>query len=157
METFKIGIIREGKVPPDFRVPLTPAQCATIKEKYPYVDIVVQPSSIRCFSDSEYIANGIQVQEDLSDCDLIMGVKEVPVDALIPNKKFMFFSHTIKKQSYNKKLLQQILDKKIQLIDYEVLKNKVGKRLIGFGRYAGIVGCYNGFRAFGLKNNLNPN
>ena len=154
METFKIGIIREGKVPPDFRVPLTPTQCATIKEKYPNVDIVVQPSSIRCFSDSEYIANGIQVQEDLSDCDLIMGVKEVPVDALIPNKKFMFFSHTIKKQSYNKKLLQQILDKKIQLIDYEVLKNKVGKRLIGFGRYAGIVGCYNGFRAFGLKNNL---
>jgi alanine dehydrogenase len=154
METFKIGIIREGKVPPDFRVPLTPTQCATIKEKYSHVDIVVQPSSIRCFSDSEYLEKGIQVQEDLSDCDLIMGVKEVPVDALIPNKRFMFFSHTIKKQSYNKNLLQQILDKKIQLIDYEVLKNKVGKRLIGFGRYAGIVGCYNGFRAFGLKHNL---
>lgn len=154
MESFKIGVIREGKVPPDFRVPLTPSQCATIKEQFPHVDIVIQPSSIRCFSDDEYVAQGIKVQEDLSDCDLIMGVKEVPVDALIPNKKFMFFSHTIKKQSYNKRLLQQILDKKIQLIDYEVLKNKVGKRLIGFGRYAGIVGCYNGFRAFGLKNNL---
>lgn len=154
MERLKIGIIREGKVPPDFRVPLAPAQCASIKEKYPMVDFVVQPSPIRCFSDEQYIAHGITVQEDLTDCDLIMGVKEVPVDALIPRKKFMFFSHTIKKQAYNRQLLQEILDKKIQLIDYEVLKNKVGKRLIGFGRYAGIVGCYNGFRAFGLKHNL---
>jgi alanine dehydrogenase len=154
MEKFKIGIIREGKVPPDFRVPLTPEQCEKIQQVYPQVEIVVQPSPIRSFSDAQYIAKGIQVQEDLSDCDLIMGVKEVPVNALIPNKRFMFFSHTLKKQSYNKKLLQEILAKKIQLIDYEVLKNKVGKRLIGFGRYAGIVGCYNGFRAFGLKNKL---
>jgi saccharopine dehydrogenase (NAD+, L-lysine-forming) len=154
MERLKIGIIREGKVPPDFRVPLAPVQCATIKEKYPLVDFVVQPSPIRCFTDEQYIAHGVTVQEDLSDCDLIMGVKEVPIDALIPHKKFMFFSHTIKKQAYNRRLLQEILDKKIQLIDYEVLKNKVGKRLIGFGRYAGIVGCYNGFRTFGLKHNL---
>ena len=154
MERLKIGIIREGKVPPDFRVPLAPSQCAFIKENYPHVDFIVQPSPIRCFDDNQYIEKGILVQEDLSDCDLIMGVKEVPVDALIPHKKFMFFSHTIKKQTYNRRLLQEILEKKIQLIDYEVLKNKVGKRLIGFGRYAGIVGCYNGFRAFGLKNNL---
>lgn len=154
MEKFKIGIIREGKVPADFRVPLTPDQCERIQSEYPQVEIVVQPSPIRSFSDNQYTEKGIMVQEDLSTCDLIMGVKEVPVSALIPNKRFMFFSHTIKKQSYNKKLLQEILAKKIQLIDYEVLKNKVGKRLIGFGRYAGIVGCYNGFRAFGLKNNL---
>ena len=154
MEKFKIGIIREGKVPADFRVPLTPEQCQRIQAEYPQVEIIVQPSPIRSFSDNQYTDKGILVQEDLSACDLIMGVKEVPVSALIPNKRFMFFSHTIKKQSYNKKLLQEILSKKIQLIDYEVLKNKVGKRLIGFGRYAGIVGCYNGFRAFGLKNNL---
>jgi saccharopine dehydrogenase (NAD+, L-lysine-forming) len=154
MEKFKIGIIREGKVPADFRVPLTPDQCERIQSEYPQVEIVVQPSPIRSFSDNQYTEKGIIVHEDLSACDLIMGVKEVPVSALIPNKRFMFFSHTIKKQSYNKKLLQEILAKKIQLIDYEVLKNKVGKRLIGFGRYAGIVGCYNGFRAFGLKNNL---
>jgi saccharopine dehydrogenase (NAD+, L-lysine forming) len=154
MERLKIGIIREGKVPPDFRVPLAPHQCVEIKENYPQVDFVIQPSPIRCFDDNQYIEKGITVQEDLSDCDLIMGVKEVPVDALIPHKKFMFFSHTIKKQVYNRRLLQEILDKKIQLIDYEVLKNKVGKRLIGFGRYAGIVGCYNGFRAFGLKHQL---
>ncbi len=154
MEKFKIGIIREGKVPPDFRVPLTPSQCETIQKEFPQVEIVVQPSPIRSFSDEQYVNKGIQVQEDLTDCDLIMGVKEVPVNALIPNKRFMFFSHTLKKQSYNKHLLQEILAKKIQLIDYEVLKNKVGKRLIGFGRYAGIVGCYNGFRAYGMKNNL---
>ena len=154
MEKFKIGIIREGKVPADFRVPLTPEQCQRIQSEYPQVEIIVQPSPIRSFSDNQYTDKGILVQEDLTACDLIMGVKEVPVTALIPNKRFMFFSHTIKKQSYNKKLLQEILAKKIQLIDYEVLKNKVGKRLIGFGRYAGIVGCYNGFRAFGMKNNL---
>jgi saccharopine dehydrogenase (NAD+, L-lysine-forming) len=151
MEKFIIGIIREGKVPPDFRVPLSPEQCAKIKLEYPSVDIIVQPSPIRCFKDQMYVDKGITVQEDLSSCDLIMGVKEVPVSSLIPNKRFMFFSHTIKKQSYNRKLLQEILSNKIQLIDYEVLKNKVGKRLIGFGRYAGIVGCYNGFRALGLK------
>lgn len=153
MEKFSIGIVREGKVPPDFRVPLTPAQCEKIQKEYPQIEVIVQPSPIRRFKDEEYRAQGIKVQEDLSDCDLIMGVKEIPVNALIPGKKYMFFSHTIKKQSYNKKLLQTILQHKIQLIDYEVLKNRIGKRLIGFGRYAGIVGSYNGFRAFGLKTN----
>ena len=154
MENFKIGVLREGKVPPDFRVPLTPKQCRFIKDSYPFVDVVVQPSSIRKFDNQSYVDAGIVLQEDLSDCDLIMGVKEVQINDLIPNKKFMFFSHTIKKQSYNRSLLKSIIDNKIQLIDYEVLKNRVGKRLIGFGRYAGIVGCYNGFRAFGLKHQL---
>lgn len=92
MEKFKIGVIREGKVPPDFRVPLTPDQCKKIQQDYPQVEIVIQPSSIRSFSDTQYVEKGIQVQEDLSDCDLIMGVKEVPVNALIPNKRFMFSS-----------------------------------------------------------------
>ena len=154
MEEVKIGIIREGKVPPDKRVPLTPKQCKQVEAKFPNVKVIVQPSPIRAYKDEDYIAEGITVQEDLTDCDLIAGVKEVNISDLIPYKKFMFFSHTFKKQPYNRDLLRAILDKKIQLIDYEVLKNKENKRIIGFGRYAGIVGAYNGFRTYGLKHNL---
>jgi alanine dehydrogenase len=152
MKKIKLGIAREGKVPPDFRVPLTPKQCKLVELKFPNVEIIVQNSPIRTFKDELYIEQGIKVQEDLSECNIIMGVKEFKKDDLIPNKRYIFFSHTIKKQPYNQKLLQTVLQKKIQLIDYEVMKNKTGKRLIGFGRYAGIVGCYNGFRAFGMKN-----
>ena len=154
MNTLKLGIIREGKVPPDKRVPLTPSQCKALLEEYPNLEILVQPSPIRAYSDQEYIAAGIPMSEDLSDCDVIIGVKEVNIEDLIPNKKFMFFSHTIKKQPYNRDLLQAIIDKKIQLIDYEVLKDTSNKRILGFGRYAGIVGCYNGFLTFGLKHGL---
>jgi saccharopine dehydrogenase (NAD+, L-lysine-forming) len=153
MNTIKVGVLREGKVPPDKRVPLTPKQCKLIEAKYPNVKIVVQPSPIRAFTDESYTQEGISLQEDLSDCSIIMGVKEVNVADLIPKKKFLFFSHTIKKQPYNRHLLQAVLDKKIQLIDYEALKDKQNKRLIGFGRYAGFVGAYNAFRTFGLKHN----
>lgn len=147
----KIGIIREGKVPHDFRVPLTPEQCREISDQYPTIKIVVQSSPIRTYSDEEYIAQGIEIVNDLKDCDTIIGVKEVPIDQLIPNKQFIFFSHTIKEQPYNRKLLQTILEQKISLIDYETIRDHSGKRLIGFGRYAGIVGTYNGFRTYGLK------
>lgn len=154
MESIKIGILREGKVPPDKRVPLTPNQCVKVQAIYPSVKIIVQSSEVRKFKDEEYKKLGITVQADISECDILMGVKEVNVEDLIPNKKFMFFSHTFKKQPYNRNLLRAILDKKIQLIDYEVLKDKTNKRLIGFGRYAGIVGCYNAFRTYGLKHKL---
>lgn len=154
MSKIKLGVIREGKVPPDFRVPLTPQQCVQVQTKFPNVQVFVQPSPIRSFPDEAYRALGITVQEDLSDCHVLCGVKEVNKEDLIPNKKYLFFSHTIKKQPYNRELLRTILEKKIQLIDYEVLKNKSGKRLIGFGRFAGIVGCYNGFRAFGIKTGM---
>lgn len=154
MEKIKIGLIREGKVPPDHRVPLTPKQCKSIQVIYPNVELVVQPSPIRAFKDEEYAAEGMKLNEDLSSCDIIMGVKEVNISDLIPNKKFLFFSHTLKKQPYNRDLLRAILEKKIQLIDYETIKNKQNKRVIGFGRYAGIVGAYNGFRAMGLKTGL---
>lgn len=147
----KIGIIREGKVPPDFRVPLTPKQCKAIQTLYPQVEVYVQKSNIRVFKDEEYAALGLKLVDDLENCDIIFGVKEVPIDMLIPNKTFVFFSHTIKKQAHNQKLLRAILDKKIRLIDYEVIKDKSNKRLIGFGRYAGIVGCYNTFYTWGLK------
>ena len=153
-EHVKIGIIKEGKVPPDMRVPLTPDQCAKIQELYPEVEIYVQSSPIRTFTDEDYRAKGIKVVDDLSHCDIILGVKEVNIEDLIPGKKFIFFSHTIKKQPYNRKLLRAVIEKKIQLIDYEVLKDRHGKRVIGFGRYAGIVGCYNGLRTYGLKHNL---
>lgn len=154
MKQVRLGIIREGKVPHDHRVPLTPKQCKTVEAQYPEVKIIVQPSDIRCFKDEDYSELGIELNEDLSSCDIIMGVKEVNIEDLIPNKKYLFFSHTIKKQSYNRKLLKAILDKKIQLIDYEILKDKFNKRIIGFGRYAGIVGCYNGFRSLGRKTGL---
>jgi len=145
----KFGIIREGKNPPDKRVPLSPQQCLQLLNQYPNLEIAVQPSPIRCFPDAEYAEAGLNLQEDLSDCDVLLGVKEVPVAMLIPNKSYLFFSHTYKKQAYNRDLLRAILDKRIRLIDYEMLKDISGKRLLGFGRYAGIVGAYNGFRAYG--------
>ena len=145
----KIGIIKEGKTPPDRRVPLSPKHCVILLKRYPSLQITIQPSDIRAFKDSEYQALNIPLQEDLSDCDLLLGVKEVPIDMLLPNKRYMFFSHTYKKQEYNSDLLKAIIAKKVSLIDYEMLKDPGGKRLLGFGRYAGIVGCYNGFRAYG--------
>ena len=148
----KIGIIREGKNPPDKRVPLTPKQCREILDTYAGVEIFVQPSAIRAIPDSAYEAEGLPLREDLSNCDLLVGVKEVPIDMLIPGKRYMFFSHTFKKQPYNRALLNAIIDKKISLIDYEVLTRDSGSRLIGFGRYAGIVGCYNSLLAAGKKN-----
>jgi saccharopine dehydrogenase (NAD+, L-lysine-forming) len=150
----KIGLIREGKVPPDKRVPLIPKQCKALKLLYPELDIVVQPSPIRAFRDEEYAEQGIELQEDLSDCDIILGVKEVNIEDLIPNKKFMFFSHTIKKQAHNQKLMRALIEKNIEMIDYELIKDKHNKRIIGFGRYAGIVGTYNAFLTYGLKKGL---
>jgi alanine dehydrogenase len=150
----KLGIIREGKIPSDNRVPLTPQQCIEVQEKFRNVEVAVQPSTVRCFSDDDYKKAGIIVQEDFSDCDVLLGVKEVPVNDLIPGKIYFFFSHTIKKQTYNRKLLQTILKKNIQLVDYEVLTDKNGFRIIGFGRFAGLVGAYSGIRGFGLRNEI---
>ncbi|MGM0622158.1 MAG: NAD(P)-dependent oxidoreductase [Bacteroidota bacterium] len=150
----KLGIIREGKNPPDNRVPLTPEQCMEVKKKFQNVDVVIQTSRVRCFSDDEYKNAGIPVQEDLSDCAVLLGVKEVPAEDLIPGKIYFFFSHTIKKQEYNRKLLQTVIQKNIQLVDYEVLTDKYGFRIIGFGRFAGLVGAYSGIRAYGLRNEI---
>ena len=149
-----IGVIKEGKTPPDKRVPLTPAQCVQVMKRFKDVEVHVQKSPIRAFTDQEYADLGVKVVDDLAHCDVIFGVKEVKIDDLIPTKHFFFFSHTIKKQPYNRDLLRAIIDKKIQLTDYEVLTDENKLRLIGFGRYAGIVGCYNGIRTYGLKHNL---
>jgi alanine dehydrogenase len=146
----KIGIIREGKIPPDARSPLSPEQCAEAQVELP-VRIVVEPSPVRCFKDGEFERHGIHLQENLSDCDILLGVKEVPVEKLIPGKTYLFFSHTVKKQPYNRPLLQEILKQKIRLIDYEVLSDERGERLIAFGFYAGIVGAHNGLWAWGKR------
>ena len=147
----KFGIIKERKIPVDRRVVFTPEELARLQKEHPDTIIKVESSDIRVFTDEQYTNFGIEVTGDISDCDVLFGVKEVPIDALIPNKKYFFFSHTIKKQVYNRKLLQAILEKKIDLYDHETIVDAKNKRLIGFGRYAGIVGAYNGFRAFGLK------
>lgn len=152
MSKFKIGIIREGKVPPDSRVPLTPLQCKFITENHP-VEIVVAPSDGRCYKNEEYEAQGVQMSEDLNDCDVLMGVKEVPIDMLISNKTYHFFSHTIKKQVYNRKLLNACVDKNIRLIDYEVLTDENNSRVIAFGVFAGMVGAHNGLMTYGLRTN----
>ena len=147
----KFGIIKERKNPPDRRVVFSPEEVVTFKNNFPEAEVVVERSDIRVFSDKQYEDLGIQIVDDLSDCDILLGVKEVPVEALLPGKKYFFFSHTIKKQSYNRKLLRAILDNKIELFDHETIVDSNHKRLIGFGRYAGIVGAYNGIRAFGVK------
>ena len=147
----KFGIIKERKNPPDRRVVFSPFELLQVKKQFPNAEIKVEASDIRVFSDNEYTENGFEVSDDVSDCDVLIGVKEVPIDALIPNKKYFFFSHTIKKQTYNRKLLKACIDKNIELYDHETIVNENNTRLIGFGRYAGIVGAYNGIRACGLK------
>jgi saccharopine dehydrogenase (NAD+, L-lysine-forming) len=147
----KIGVLKEEKVPADKRVPLTPKQCRVLLDTYPNLELVVKSSDIRCFSDEMYRAEGITIVDDLNDCDVLIGVKEVLKSSLIANKTYFYFSHTIKEQPYNRELLLKMMDINISMVDYEVLKNKQGKRLLGFGRYAGIVGAYNGFLTYGLK------
>lgn len=147
----KIGILREEKTPPDKRVPLTPSQCMFLQKKYANVKWVVQKSRVRCFTDEEYTSAGIEMVEDISDCDVLFGVKEVPKSNLIKDKTYFYFSHTIKEQDYNRALLQKMISFNIRMIDYETLRDENKRRLIGFGRYAGVVGCYNGFLAYGLR------
>ncbi len=147
----KIGIIKEGKVPIDERAPLSPKQCKEIKQIYPQIHLIVQRSSVRRFKDEEYEECGVELSESVDDCDVLLGVKEVPIENLIPNKIYFFFSHTIKQQPHNRELLKALLAKNITMIDYECLTNSLGFRLIGFGKYAGIVGCYNTFYAYGKR------
>ena len=150
----KFGIIKERKNPPDRRVVFSPEELVTLQKQFPNAEIAVESSNIRVFPDADYQDLGITVKEDISDCEVFFGVKEIPIDYLIPNKKYFFFSQTIKKQPYNRALLQAVLNKNIELFDHETIVDANNKRLIGFGRYAGLVGAYNGFRAFGIKYDL---
>ena len=150
-KTIRVGILRETKIPPDRRVPLTPNQIIKLSATYPDVEFFVQPSSIRCFSDAEYATLGIPVTEDLSNCDILMGVKEVDKSTFIADKTYLFFAHVTKKQPYNREMFSEIVSKRIRLIDYEYLTEDSGSRVVAFGRWAGIVGAYNGLRALGIK------
>lgn len=147
----KIGLIREGKTPADNRVALTPAQCKWLHKNFPGIHVAVQHSDKRCFSDKEYEKAGVIVKEDVSDCDVLMGIKEVPVEQLVPGKTYLFFSHTKKAQEHNQKLFWAILKNHITLIDYECLTHEDGQRILGFGFFAGIVGAHNGMMAYGKR------
>lgn len=147
----RIGLIKEGKIPADNRVALTPAQCKWIHKNSDTVKIIAQRSASRCFSDREYQMAGVELTDELSSCDIIFGIKEVPVDQLLPGKTYLFFSHTRKKQARNREMLQTILDREITLIDYECLEHEDGERIIGFGFFAGVVGAHNGMMAYGKR------
>lgn len=149
----KVGILRETKSPPDRRVPLTPSQIVALQEMYPFVEFIVQPSDIRCYSDDEYQYLMIPVREDLTECDILMGVKEVDKRIFIEGKTYLFFAHVAKKQDHNREMLREILKKNVKLIDYEYLTTDKGQRVVAFGRWAGIVGAYNALRARGIKTN----
>ncbi|MBM3914861.1 MAG: alanine dehydrogenase [Sphingomonadales bacterium] len=151
MPMIKIGLLREGKNPPDSRVALTPAQCKWLQKNFQQVQIVAQPSPTRCFADKEYLAAGVAVQEDLSGCEYIFGIKEVSIEQLIEQKTYLFFSHTKKLQPYNQDLFRAVLQKRIRLIDYECLEHEDGQRIIGFGFFAGVVGAHNGIMAYGKR------
>ena len=150
MKKLQLGIVRETKDPPDRRVPLTPDQCRMLVDRYRHLKILVQPSPNRCFTDEEYTAAGITLQEDLSGCGVLMGVKEIITGALLDHKTYLFFSHTAKKQPYNRGLLQTVVRKGIRLVDYEYLTDVKGIRVVAFGRWAGVVGAYNALRGNGL-------
>ncbi|OFX42775.1 MAG: hypothetical protein A2046_00625 [Bacteroidetes bacterium GWA2_30_7] len=150
----KFGILKETKNPPDRRVAVTPNQAKEILNKFPNVEVFAQKSELRCFNDKEYSSLNIPLSDNISDCDILIGVKEVAVDALLENKTYIFFSHTAKKQPYNQKLLQEIIKKKITLLDHEYFTDKNKLRLVAFGKWAGIVGAYNALIGFGLRNNL---
>jgi len=123
-----------------------------LQERFDGMKIVVQPSDYRCFTDAEYEQEGVALQEDVRECDLLLGVKEVDIPTLIPGKSYLFFSHTAKEQPHNRKLLQAVIGHNITLLDYEYLTRKDKSRVVAFGRWAGIVGTYNGLRAYGLRN-----
>jgi hypothetical protein len=150
----KFAIIKELKNPPDRRVVFSPETLAEARAQFPEAEFVVESSDLRIFPDEAYTQLGFEVTEDVSDADVMLGVKEVPIENLIPNKKYFYFSHTIKKQPYNRKLLLAMLEKNIEMFDHETIVRENNMRLIGFGRYAGLVGAYNGFRALGLRDNL---
>lgn len=151
MKKIKVGLLKETKIPLDRRSALTPRTATELLTKFSNVELFVQPSDLRAFKDEEYTQKGLTLKENLEECDVLIGVKEVKIEKLIPEKTYLFFSHVAKKQPYNKPLLKAVLDKKITLIDYEYLTNKKGMRLVAFGKWAGVVGAYNGMRAYGLR------
>ncbi len=151
MNKLIIGILRETKMPPDHRTPLSPAQAVELKQRHQHIEIYIQPCKYRCYEDEEYEYLGIPVKEDLSNCDILLGIKEVDPETLIPQKTYLFFAHVAKEQPHNRELLKNIIRKQITLIDYEFLKNEHNKRVVAFGRWAGMIGAYKALRARGIR------
>jgi len=159
MKEYKIALIAETKTPPEKRAVITPTTAKKIKSNYQQASVFIQSSGIRAFKDEEYLSAGVNIVEDVSNCDLLIGLKEVKIEKLIPNKTYIIFAHVAKKQEHNKELLKAIVEKRITLIDYEYLTDIKGNRLVAFGKWAGIVGAYNAIRMWGLKTKqfeLNP-
>ncbi len=154
MPILTIALLREEKIPADTRVAFSPVQCQWLMNKYPDLKIFVQPCENRCYTDDEYRHEDVEVREDISAADLLVGIKEVPKSKLLAGKKYLFFSHTIKRQPHNKELLQTVLQKNIELIDYECLVWENGERILGFGHFAGVVGAHNAFIAYGKRHRL---
>ena len=146
-----IGLIKETKIPEDNRVALSPAQVVKLNQEFPDSEIIVQSSDIRAFSDDEYRKAGVRVVGDMSECDVLFGIKEAKIDTLIPNKHYFFFAHIAKMQEYNRPLLQAMLAKNLTFSDYEYLVDENGERVCAFGWWAGVVGVYYTLRGFGLK------
>ena len=152
-KTLKIGILRETRNPPDRRVPLTPPQIVALEELYPNAEFFVQPSDFRCYSNEEYEYLDIPLREDLRECDLLLGVKEVDKRTFIAGKTYLFFAHVAKEQPHNHDMFSAMAEKNLSFIDFEYLTTDKGQRVVAFGRHAGIVGAYNGLRARGIKTN----
>lgn len=153
VKPLKVGILRETRNPPDRRVPLTPPQILLLQELYPHVQFYVQPSDFRSYSNEEYEYLDIPLKEDLHDCDILMGVKEIDRRTFIPGKTYLFFAHVAKRQPHNREMFKEMAARRNTLIDYELMTTEEGRRIVAFGRFAGIVGAYNGLRARGIKTN----
>lgn len=149
-----VAVIREYKSPPDSRVVFPPNLLKEAQQQFPQIHFIVESSPNRCFADSEYEDLGFEVLEDISHADVMIGVKEVPIEKLIPNKQYFFFSHTLKAQPYNQGLLQAMIDQNITIYDHECLVDEKLKRIVAFGRWAGIVGAHNGLFAYGKRTGL---
>lgn len=147
----KLGLLKERKSPPDYRVAFIPEQCNNLLAQYPHINIVVESSSNRSIPDAEYESEGLEVVPNLEDCDILFGVKEVPASAIIPGKTYCFFTHTVKKQPHNRHMLRQLMDMGCTVYDYELITDEHLTRTVAFGFYAGLVGAYNAIRGWGLR------
>lgn len=144
-----LAITREESSVWERRAPINPSHVHSLIKNN--VKVLIQPSTRRAYSIPEYERAGAIVTDDISDADLIIGVKECPIERLIADKTYVFFSHTIKAQKENMPLLDAILEKRIRLVDYERIVNEEGMRLVAFGQYAGMAGLINILHGLGLR------
>lgn len=147
----KIALIKETKIPVDNRVALSPMQAAELNKRYPQHQIVVQRSAIRCFSDEEYAAAGVELVDSVADCDVLFGIKEAQLGSLVEGKHYFYFGHVAKMQAYNRPLLKGMMQKGVTFSDYEYLTDECHQRVCAFGWWAGVVGVYYTLRGWGLR------